>query len=81
MDYYDGQIIFGDLVGLKLPDICFTGEEKPRKNLTQETCPYRESNPSPLRGKRACYPLLHSGARVMMTMMKGRKKVKPGVGR
>ena len=31
MDYYDGQMIFGDLVGLKLPDIRLTGEEKPRK--------------------------------------------------
>ena len=27
----DGQMIFGDLVGLKLPDICLTGEEKPQK--------------------------------------------------
>ena len=61
MDDYDGQIIFGDLGGLKLPDICLTGEEKPRKNLTQETCPYRGSNPGPLRDKRACYHLLHSG--------------------
>ena len=51
----------GDLVGLKLPDIRLTGEEKPRKNLTQETCPDRGSNPGPLRGKRACYHLLHSG--------------------
>ena len=25
----DGQMMFGDLVGLKLPDICLTGEEKP----------------------------------------------------
>ena len=31
MDDYDGQMIFGDLVGLKLPDICLTGEEKPQK--------------------------------------------------
>ena len=30
-DDYDGQMIFGDLVGLKLPDICLTGEEKPRR--------------------------------------------------
>ena len=52
-------MIFGDLVGLKFPDIRLTGEEKPRKNLTQETCPDRESNPGPLRGKRACYHLLH----------------------
>ena len=38
-DDNDGQMIFGDLGGLKLPDICLTGEEKPRKNLTQETVP------------------------------------------
>ena len=31
MDDNDGQMIFGDLVGLKLPDICLTGEEKPPK--------------------------------------------------
>ena len=31
MDDYDGQMIFGDLVGLKLPDNRLTGEEKPRK--------------------------------------------------
>ena len=28
---YGGQMIFGDLVGLKFRDICLTGEEKPRK--------------------------------------------------
>ena len=43
MDDYDGQMRFGDLVGLKLPDIRLTSEEKPRKNLTQETCPDRGS--------------------------------------
>ena len=42
MDDYGGQMIFGDLVGLKLPDILLTGEKKPRKNLTQETCPDRD---------------------------------------
>ena len=31
MDDYDVQMIFGDLVDLKLPDIRLTGEEKPRK--------------------------------------------------
>ena len=41
-DDNDGQMIFGDLGGLKLPDICLTGEEKPRKNLTQETWPDRD---------------------------------------
>ena len=35
-DYYDGQMIFGDLVGLKLPDNCLTGVGNPRKNLTIE---------------------------------------------
>ena len=54
-------MIFGDLGDLKLPDICLTGEEKPRKNLTQETCPDRGSTPGPLRDRRACYHLLHSG--------------------
>ena len=55
------QMIFGDLVGLKFPDICLAGEEKPRKNLTQETCPDRGSNPGLLRDRRACYCLSHSG--------------------
>ena len=59
----DGQMIFRDIGGLKFPDICLTGEEKPRKNLTQETCPDRESNPGPLRDKRACYHLILSGGR------------------
>ena len=57
MDDYDIQMIFGDRVGLKLPDIHLTGEEEPRKNLTQEICPDRGSNPAPLRVKRACYRL------------------------
>ena len=30
-DEYDGQKIVGDFGGLKFPDICLTGEEKPRK--------------------------------------------------
>ena len=54
-------MISGDLVGIKFPDICLTGEEKPRKNLTQETCPDRGSNPGPQRDRRACYRLFHSG--------------------
>ena len=60
-DDNDGQIIFGDLGGLKLPDISLTGEEKPRKNLTQETYPDRGSNPCPLRDGQARYRLAHSG--------------------
>ena len=64
MDDYDVQMIFGDLVGLKLPDIRLTGEEKPRKNLTQETCPNLVSNSGPLRDRCACYRLFHSGGQV-----------------
>ena len=33
-DDYDGQMILGDLGGLKFPDICLTGEEKPRKKTS-----------------------------------------------
>ena len=66
MDDYGGQMIFGDLVGLKLPDIRLTSEEKPRKNLTQETYPDRGSNLGPLSDKHACYHLLHSGGRKSM---------------
>ena len=59
-DDYGGQMIFRDLWGLKFPDICLTSEEKPRKNLTQETCPDRGSNPGPLCDRRAYYRLFHS---------------------
>ena len=53
-------MIFGDLVGLKFPDICLTGEEKPRKkNLTQETCPDRGIEPG--RDRLSCYRMFHSG--------------------
>ena len=38
--------------GLNLPDIYLTGEENPRKNLTQEICPDRGSKPGPLRDRR-----------------------------
>ena len=76
MGDYDGQMIFGDLVGLKLPDIRLTGEEKPQKNLTQKTCPDRESNLGPLRDKRACYHLLHSWKRDGgLSIMLGREEV------
>ena len=61
IDDNDGQMIFGDLVDLKLPDICLTGEGKPRKHLTQETCPDRGSNPGLLYDSRACSHLAHSG--------------------
>ena len=62
-DDNDGQMIAVDLGGLKRPDICLTAEEKPWKNLTQKTCPDRGSNPGPLRDRRACYLMTHSGGR------------------
>ena len=51
----------GTFMGLTFPYICLTGEEKPRKNLTQETYADRESNPAPLRDRRTCYRLFRSG--------------------
>ncbi|PSN51287.1 hypothetical protein C0J52_05302 [Blattella germanica] len=44
---YDGQMMSGDRLGLKFPDICL-----------METCPDRESNPGPLLERRIRYPLL-----------------------
>ena len=37
MDDYDGQMIFGDLVGLMLPDFRLTGEEKPSPRKLVQT--------------------------------------------
>ena len=39
MDDNDGQMIFGDLGGLKLPDICLTGEENPEKTSLRKLAP------------------------------------------
>ena len=39
MDDNDGQMIFRDLVGRKLPDIRLTGEEKPRKTSPMKLVP------------------------------------------
>ena len=55
-------MIFGYLVSLKLPDICLIGQENPRKNFTQENCPYRGSNQGPLRDAR----MLHNGGQLFM---------------
>ena len=35
----DGQMIFGDLGGLKFPDICLTGEENPEKTSPRKHVP------------------------------------------
>ena len=39
IDDNDGQMIFGDLGGLKLPEIYLTGEEKPRKTSPRKLVP------------------------------------------
>ena len=67
-DDNDGQMIFGDLGGLKLPKICLKGEKKPEKKVTQETCPDRGSNPGPLRDRRACYRLAHNGGLLLLLL-------------
>ena len=56
-DYNDGQMIFGDLGGLKLPDICLTGEEKPRKTSS------RKPVPSGDRTQARCVTGAHAAAR------------------
>ena len=38
-DGNDGQMLFGDLGGLKLPDICLTGEENPEKTSPRKLVP------------------------------------------
>ena len=50
-------MIFGDFVGLSFLAFVL----RLRKYLTQETCPDLGSNPDPLRDRRGCYRLLHSG--------------------
>ena len=46
-DDNEGQMIFGDLGGLKLPDICLTGEEKPRKKPHPENLSQPGIEPGP----------------------------------
>ena len=59
--WYSGTLGGG---GLKFPDICLTGEEKPRKKSHPGNLSRLGSNLGPLRDKHACYHLLHSGGRV-----------------
>ena len=54
MDDYDGQMIFGGLVGLKLPDICLAGEKKPRKTSPRKLLPTGD------RTRVRCVKVLHS---------------------
>ena len=45
-DDYEGQMIFGELMSLKIPDICLTGEEKPRKKNKIGQLPRLNPGPS-----------------------------------
>ena len=57
MDDYDGQMIFGELVGLKLPDIRLTDEEKPHPgNLSRPGI-----KPGPTAWEACMLHLFHSG--------------------
>ena len=38
-DGNDGQMIFGNLGGLRLPDICLTGDENPEKTSPRKLVP------------------------------------------
>ncbi|PSN46713.1 hypothetical protein C0J52_14448 [Blattella germanica] len=69
MDDYDGQMMSGDRLGLKFPDICLMGEDKPQKNLTQETCPDQESNPGPLLQDRDEWRKIRQMMMMMMMIM------------
>ena len=56
-DDNDGQIIFGDFGDLKLPDICLTGEEKPKKKNS-----LRKLVPSGHRTRARCVTGAHATA-------------------
>ena len=68
-DDNDGQMIFEDLGSLKLPDICLKSEGKPRKKPHPGNLSDRESNPGPLRDRRACYRLLHSSGLIIIIII------------
>ena len=52
-------MVSGDGWGLSFPDICFTVEEKTRKNLNQENWPDRGIKSGPTKWEAATLPLVH----------------------
>ena len=60
MDDNDGQMIFGDLGGLKLLIFVLQMRENPEKTSPMKLVP-TGIEPGPLRDRRACYHLSHSG--------------------
>ena len=71
----------GILWALRFPTFVLQVRKNPekKKNLTQETCPDRGSNPGPLRDKRACYHLLHSGGQNWYGNLKNSAKLSPSI--
>ena len=70
MDDYDGQMKFGDLVDLKLPDIGLTGEENPQKksrpgNLSR---PGIESGPTAWQER--MLPIVPTAVHIMKSYLK-----------
>ena len=65
-----GMMITGTLWAKSFPTFVLQVRKNPEKNLTQETCPGRGSNPGPLRDRRTCYHLLHSGGHVIIHLRK-----------
>ena len=66
-DDYDGRMIFEGLMDLKLLTFVLQVRKNTEKIFTQKTCPDRGSNQGPLRYRRACYRLLHSGGQLSYT--------------
>ena len=69
IDVNDGEMIFRDLGGPRASRHLSYRWGKPRKNLTQKTCPDRGSNPGPLREWRAWYHLAHSGGHTHINVL------------
>ena len=55
-DDNDGQMIFGDLGGLKRPDICLTGEKTPQKISPRKPVPTGD------RTRARCVTSVHAAA-------------------
>ena len=68
-DDYEVQMIFGDLVGLKRPDICLTGEEKPRKKTSLRKPVATGDRTRAPAWQGACYRLFHSGRNLSINTM------------
>ena len=62
MDDYDGQMIFGDLMGLSFLTFVLQVRKNPEKTSPRKLT--RGSNPGPLCDKRSCYHLFHTNISV-----------------